>query len=58
MTDHLPPKPTTGSLPRIQPATWSPPPIRTIEDTGLNQITISDLALKILYFGGGDHVAG
>src|SRR2546421_10674445 len=31
---------------------WSPPPMRTIEDTGLNLITIADLALKVMYFGG------
>ena len=43
---------STGSLPRVQAQPWSPPAIRTIEDTGLNLITISDLALKILYFGG------
>jgi predicted ATPase with chaperone activity len=31
---------------------WAPPPLRTIEDTGLNMITIADLALKVIYFGG------
>jgi predicted ATPase with chaperone activity len=35
-----------------QQAPWAPPPIRNIEDTGLNQIVISDLALKVIYFGG------
>ncbi|HVO43095.1 MAG TPA: hypothetical protein VMT34_10745 [Aggregatilineales bacterium] len=29
-----------------------PPPIRSVEDTGLNLITIADLALKLMYFGG------
>ncbi|MCC7447020.1 MAG: ATP-binding protein [Anaerolineae bacterium] len=33
-------------------APWSPPAIRTIDDTGLNLITIADLAIKIMYFGG------
>ncbi len=31
---------------------WAPPPMRSIEDTGLNLITIADLALKVMYFGG------
>lgn len=31
---------------------WQPPPIRSIEDTGLNMIQIADLALKVMYFGG------
>jgi hypothetical protein len=31
---------------------WSPPPIRNVEDTGLNMITISDLVVKLMYFGG------
>jgi predicted ATPase with chaperone activity len=33
-------------------APWQPPPMRNIEDTGLNLITIADLALKVMYFGG------
>jgi hypothetical protein len=35
-----------------QQAPWAPPPMRTIEDTGLNMITIADLAIKVMYFGG------
>jgi predicted ATPase with chaperone activity len=31
---------------------WTPRPITAIEDTGLNQIAVADLALKVLYFGG------
>jgi hypothetical protein len=31
---------------------WRPPQVGSIEDTGLNLIALSDLALKILYFGG------
>ncbi len=31
---------------------WTPPPLTRIEDTGLNQLTISDLVLKVLYLGG------
>ncbi|PJF31912.1 MAG: AAA family ATPase [Candidatus Thermofonsia Clade 1 bacterium] len=48
----------TGRAPQPSPsaaqqqAPWAPPPIRNIEDTGLNQIVISDLALKVIYFGG------
>src|SRR3954449_9441253 len=35
-----------------QMAPWAPPPVRSIEETGLNLITIADLALKVMYFGG------
>ena len=38
--------PTTGSL------RYVPPAINKIEDTGLNQLWLQDLALKILYFRG------
>jgi predicted ATPase with chaperone activity len=31
---------------------WNPPPISSIEDTGLNMLTVADLALKVLYLGG------
>lgn len=40
-----------GPAPRQQ-AAWQPPPVRSIEDTGLNLITISDLVIKLLYFSG------
>ena len=35
---------------------WEPPPIRTIEDTGLNMGFLADLTLKVLYFEG--YIAG
>ncbi len=31
---------------------WSPPPLGSIEDTGLNLLALADLVLKVLYFGG------
>jgi predicted ATPase with chaperone activity len=31
---------------------WNPPSINSIEDTGLNLLTVADLALKVLYLGG------
>ncbi len=31
---------------------WAPPPVRTVQDTGLNIGVLQDLAIKILYFGG------
>ncbi|HLV37231.1 MAG TPA: hypothetical protein VKY59_19080 [Spirillospora sp.] len=31
---------------------WSPPPLGSIEDTGLNLLQIADLVLKVLYYGG------
>ncbi len=49
MTGRMSP-PSSGTI--QQQAPWAPPPIRNIEDTGLNQIVISDLALKVIYFGG------
>ncbi|MHB8625081.1 MAG: P-loop NTPase family protein [Aggregatilineales bacterium] len=56
MTDHSPsgaPPATASSISRVQQAApWAPPPVRSIEDTGLNLITIAELALKVLYFGG------
>jgi predicted ATPase with chaperone activity len=32
--------------------TWNPPPINTLADTGLNLLSVADLVLKVLYFGG------
>lgn len=34
------------------PGDWTPPPVRTIHETGLNIGILSDLAIKTLYFGG------
>ena len=31
---------------------WSPPPLSTLEDTGLSKLSVADLILKILYFSG------
>jgi predicted ATPase with chaperone activity len=31
---------------------WTPPIIQSIQDTGLHQLAISDLVLKVLYYGG------
>ncbi|MEM6281954.1 MAG: hypothetical protein AAF787_07155 [Chloroflexota bacterium] len=31
---------------------WSPPPLRSVEDTGLNMLQLADLVLKILYYNG------
>ena len=41
----LPSRPSTGGP-------WAPPPIRSVADTGLNIGLLSDLAIKIMYFGG------
>src|SRR5258705_11639007 len=49
MTTQAPPPPRTAQQPM---APWTPPSMRSIEDTGLNLITISDLALKVMYFSG------
>ena len=53
-----PPQPEAGRTPTsplgdlTKQRVWNPPPIRTIEDTGLSKLTIADLILKILYFRG------
>jgi energy-coupling factor transporter ATP-binding protein EcfA2 len=31
---------------------WSPSPLQTLDDTGLNLLVVAELVLKILYFGG------
>lgn len=31
---------------------WQPPPVVSIQDTGLNQFAVADLVLKVLYFSG------
>ncbi|MBK8026317.1 MAG: ATP-binding protein [Chloroflexi bacterium] len=31
---------------------WSPPPVNSLADTGLNLLSLADLVLKVLYFGG------
>lgn len=31
---------------------WAPPPVRNVQETGLNIGVLSDLAIKVLYFGG------
>lgn len=33
------------------PNAWLPPPVRSIEETGLSPAVIADLAIKVLYFG-------
>jgi energy-coupling factor transporter ATP-binding protein EcfA2 len=42
------PRPQTGELGGV----WSPPPLQTLDDTGLNLLTVAELVLKVLYFGG------
>lgn len=31
---------------------WQPPPVTNVQDTGLNQLAIAELVLKVLYFSG------
>lgn len=31
---------------------WSPPPLSSLDDTGLTKLNVADHVLKILYFGG------
>ena len=47
-----PANPMTGTLRSRRPRSFSPPPVNRIEDTGLSQLWLQDLALKILYFQG------
>src|SRR5450432_1850741 len=44
-----------GTRPLTDPSmsmAWAPPPINTLADTGLNLLSVADLVLKVLYFGG------
>ncbi|MEL6404597.1 MAG: ATP-binding protein [Chloroflexota bacterium] len=40
-------RPTTGII-----GAWNPPPLSSIEDTGLTRLALADLVLKVLYFRG------
>src|SRR5271156_2602709 len=48
----IPGAPAAQQTRAVPPPPWQPPPMRNIEDTGLNLVTIADLALKVMYFGG------
>jgi predicted ATPase with chaperone activity len=53
MTSRMPTPPPQPTGPQVrQQVPWSPPPITKIEETGLNIVTISDLVIKHLYYGG------
>lgn len=66
MTDqrNAPPRPIqpikklagqTGMVGGTQPLSstaWTPPPLSSLDDTGLNMLNVADLALKVLYLGG------
>jgi predicted ATPase with chaperone activity len=41
-----------GQTGQIRKAEWTPPPVKSVQDTGLNIGILSDLAIKTLYFGG------
>ncbi len=45
---NQPPRPNTGEL----GGAWSPPPLTSLNDTGLNLLAVAELVLKVLYFGG------
>jgi predicted ATPase with chaperone activity len=45
------PPPSADSRVADLPA-WSPPPMTSIEDTGLSKLNLADLVLKVLYFSG------
>jgi len=54
-TPPPPPKPQRAapqSPAAAKPGVWAPPPVRTVNETGLNIGILSDLAIKIMYFGG------
>ena len=42
------PRQATGEL----GGAWSPPPLNSLNDTGLNLLAVAELVLKVLYFGG------
>lgn len=43
---------STLTMPDLAPVSWKPPVIKGIEDTGLDQGFLQDMALKIMYFRG------
>lgn len=43
---------TYGSKVTEKPNSFVPPPVTTVEDTGLNTLWLQDLVLKVLYFQG------
>ena len=47
-----PTQPPAGGGKSDNPNFWEPPVMRSVEDTGLNMLSIADLVLKTLYFGG------
>jgi predicted ATPase with chaperone activity len=38
--------------PAAQDMAWAPPPLKSMEDTGLTKLNLADLVLKVLYFSG------
>lgn len=51
-TPEPPPPPAPDGTGESKRVLWSPPPLGSVDDTGLNMLQLSDLVLKILYFGG------
>ena len=62
MTGRIAPKPSRQPRqsagggkqrpPQQPPQEWAPPVMRSVEDTGLNMLSIADLIIKVLYFSG------
>ncbi|NLX08882.1 MAG: ATP-binding protein [Chloroflexi bacterium] len=53
MINRPKPSPTPTPAPgQARPQAWYPRPVKTVQDTGLNIGILSDLAIKIMYFGG------
>ncbi|MBC8172097.1 MAG: ATP-binding protein [Anaerolineae bacterium] len=46
------PAPSAPQRPATTSLRWEPPPLASIEDTGLSKLGLADLALKVLYFSG------
>ncbi|MBC8100815.1 MAG: ATP-binding protein [Armatimonadetes bacterium] len=44
--------PRAAAPPPLSAQRWSPPPLTSIEDSGLTRLGVADLVLKVLYFGG------
>ena len=41
-----------AAAPETRASSWSPPPLRSLEDTGLSKLAIAELVLKTVYFRG------
>lgn len=54
LSEQRPPAPGGAAAPprSLSSARWNPPPLQSVDDTGLSRLGLADMVLKILYFSG------